>query len=271
MKHAKKMRLVECLEESPGQQKRVSGTTQNVKDEDYSKPQALQNLDFEMEAILNDTSTDTDQKWLLYNQVLQRYLGIIRRIRQGDRIYTGNSSIQSIRYPSTDNSFITVRSDLENNILPQAITSTPVSESLRTGLKSKSGYSPITKRKQRPTKHSFLKKLQRKTPPQGPFYYLADESTSSDPPTLSKPAVLHRRRFFDANRGAKNACNPYCDDNDIEIDTETHNIHTAQYDDDDSDGDDDDDFDNNNVRNGTLTKTPNAGVTGWSESDIKKK
>lgn len=78
------MRLVECLEGNHNQELEPNTYAPNVKDEDYSAPVALQNLDKEMRAILNESTSDTGQKWSLYHQVLQRYLGFIKRMRNGD-------------------------------------------------------------------------------------------------------------------------------------------------------------------------------------------
>lgn len=84
MKYAKKMRLVECLEGDHNQELETNSIPPNVKDEDYSSPAVLQNMDKEMRSILNESTSDTGQKWSLYHQVLQRYLGFIKRIRNGD-------------------------------------------------------------------------------------------------------------------------------------------------------------------------------------------
>lgn len=89
MKHVKKMRLVECSDTHQQQQPIIQ--TPAIKDEEFTAPQTLQNLDQEMKNILNDTSTDINQKWFLYNQVLQRYLGFVRRMREGNGSIQGNT------------------------------------------------------------------------------------------------------------------------------------------------------------------------------------
>lgn len=80
MKHTKKMQLVElgCLKTQDGC---ASSSFNNMRDENYSDPHTLQNMDNEMNLILNDSSVSPDQKWHLYNQALQRYLGFIKRLR----------------------------------------------------------------------------------------------------------------------------------------------------------------------------------------------
>lgn len=83
MKYAKKMRLVEFSENDKQHDQPL---TSCIKDEEYHVPHALQSLDKEMEGILNDSTIDVDQKWLLYHQALQRYLGFIKRTRQSDYV-----------------------------------------------------------------------------------------------------------------------------------------------------------------------------------------
>lgn len=87
------MRLVECDENTTHQPSESKNTAFNVRDEEYSTPRTMQNLDKEMETILNDTTTDIDQKWHLYHQALQRYLGFIKRMRHGD--YTTSNNTQT--------------------------------------------------------------------------------------------------------------------------------------------------------------------------------
>lgn len=85
MKHTKKMQLVEYSEPNT-QPPSVHANRHNVRDEDYPAPSPLQNLDNEMSLILSDATTDIEQKWALYHQALQRYLGFIKRMRQGTSI-----------------------------------------------------------------------------------------------------------------------------------------------------------------------------------------
>lgn len=82
------MRLVECSDTDQRQPPPLS-YTQGIKDEEISSPHTLQTLDKEMQSILSDSATDINQKWGLYNQVLQRYLGFVKRIREGDCTSSG--------------------------------------------------------------------------------------------------------------------------------------------------------------------------------------
>lgn len=74
------MRLVECTDDNQSHHP-VNSYTQILKDEEISSPHTLQNMDKEMKNILADTTTDINQKCLLYHQVLQRYLGFIKRMQ----------------------------------------------------------------------------------------------------------------------------------------------------------------------------------------------
>lgn len=81
MKHAKKMQLVEYREPLTTPQQ-INIYNKPVRDEDYSAPAVLRNLDDKMGLILNNTAIDEGQKWLLYEQTLGRYLGHIKRMHQ---------------------------------------------------------------------------------------------------------------------------------------------------------------------------------------------
>lgn len=124
MKHAKKMRLVECTDDNQPQHP-VNSYTQNLKDEEISQPHTLQNMDKEMKNILADTTTDINLKCLLYHQVLQRYLGFIKRMRVD--IFTPQTSSQEGLEPSSSEDFNTDhRTQRENRA-----TSTPKKSSSR--------------------------------------------------------------------------------------------------------------------------------------------
>lgn len=132
MKYTKKMRLVECSENNNSYSIEPTSTT-FMKNEDYSAPRTLQSLDKEMESILNDDTIDIDQKWILYHQVLQRYLTFIKRIRQGDFDSSANSRSESAVKPLLSEDF---KSDLigQENRFSSAkgitrITSTPKNDS----------------------------------------------------------------------------------------------------------------------------------------------
>lgn len=131
MKYAKKMRLVECTD-NQNELTEPNIRSTNLKDEDYSTPKALQNLDKEMETILNDTTTDINQKWLLYHQALQRYLGFIKRMHYGD--YTSSTGVQAIAAENPANSN-DPNSDLDaqhNRAGVSRTTSTPKNSSRHT-------------------------------------------------------------------------------------------------------------------------------------------
>lgn len=100
MKHAKKMQLVEyrepCAELRP-----INIYTKPARDEDYSAPTVLQNLDDEMGSILSNTTIDAGQKWLLYEQALGRYLRFIKRTRQHPS--SNNEAYGNTTYDSATN------------------------------------------------------------------------------------------------------------------------------------------------------------------------
>lgn len=91
------MRLVECLEGDEYREPPPNVTVHKIRDGDYAIPTALQNLDKEMETILNDTTTDIAQKWPLYHQALQRYLGFVKRMHNESHATGDNISSESIK------------------------------------------------------------------------------------------------------------------------------------------------------------------------------
>lgn len=98
------MRLVECTEDNQPQHP-PNIHTYAIKDEEISSPHTLQNLDKEMNAILGDTTTNINQKCLLYHQVLQRYLGFIKRMRHNEQTSLGNALDESGKDPSSCEEF----------------------------------------------------------------------------------------------------------------------------------------------------------------------
>lgn len=79
MKYAKKMRLVECddneSEKTTHQQKYVY----NLSEETFTKPSTFLDLDSTMRSILSREDITDNEKWLHYNQALQRYLFFIKQ------------------------------------------------------------------------------------------------------------------------------------------------------------------------------------------------
>lgn len=129
MKFAKKMRLVECIDNDQNRSAEPNIHTINVKDEDYLTPKPLQNLDKEMETILNDTTTDINQKWTLYHQTLQRYLGLIKRMRYGD--HNSSTDVHAIAGGNTPSSTV-LNNDLDEKHIRTGVsrtTSTPKNNS----------------------------------------------------------------------------------------------------------------------------------------------
>lgn len=70
MKCAKKMRLVE-VDDIP------NNYSNTITDENYTKPRMLSSLDNKMMEILKSNSLHDFDKWMLYNQTLQRYLKFV--------------------------------------------------------------------------------------------------------------------------------------------------------------------------------------------------
>lgn len=107
------MKLVEYTEDSQPQQP-PNVYTRGFKDEDISAPHTLQNMDQEMKNILADTTTDINEKCLKYHQVLQRYLGFIKRMRHGGHLSSENAYNESEKDPPSCATYSTVFSDQES-------------------------------------------------------------------------------------------------------------------------------------------------------------
>lgn len=78
MKYAKKMKLVECREESTP----TIPDKFDVSDSFFLQPKIVQNLDKSMSEILFNKNLPDNQKWALYNQTLHRYLHFTRQHNQ---------------------------------------------------------------------------------------------------------------------------------------------------------------------------------------------
>lgn len=81
MKFAKKMQLVEINNESVGDTQQ-SQQLKKPSNTGYMEPKTLYDLDSEMHSIINSNSPD-NEKWVLYNQALLRYLHFAAKIRSG--------------------------------------------------------------------------------------------------------------------------------------------------------------------------------------------
>lgn len=75
MKYAKKMKLVECREESTP----TIPDKLEVSDSFFIQPKIIQSLDKSMSEILFNKNMADNQKWALYNQTLHRYLHFTRQ------------------------------------------------------------------------------------------------------------------------------------------------------------------------------------------------
>lgn len=239
MKHTKKMRLVECSVDNH-QEQIPNISTQNVKDEDYFKPRTLQNLDNEMETILSDTTTDIDRKWLLYHQALQRYLGFIKRMRQGGNSNTDN--MQDSSELSRGSVFNTLSGDRESRRFSSHTSSTPKKNDTRLGAMGLSRSTlPIRIQKQFVRQQQRMANSRKKK-----SSTLLDMTMPSDSTTLRKLS-----------------------DGDDEYDDEEYD----EYDGDETgdvyhdliDGDD-----NGNTTAKTATRPSGITVNGWTGSNIKK-
>lgn len=238
------MRLVECMGGEFHQEQAPNICAPNIKDAEYSAPHALQNLDIEMGLILNDASTDIDQKWLLYHQALQRYLRFIKRMRYDESLLPAVSE----KDPSACEPFNTVLRTREpprfssfRNITRHTSTPKKMSVPALNLPAPNRELTPIPKfpersvRKRGATKNLFIR--QRRMRPQNKTPSALHAITVSSGSPLSSP-----------NSDAD-------DDDDDEI-----------FEDVCSQPSDDDGAPTMKI----LTKPPGVDVNGWSKSNIKK-
>lgn len=118
MKHAKKMQLVEYRAPKPSLQP-TNMCNYAPRDEDYTKPYILQKLDNEMSTILSDVTTDISQKWRLYNQALQRYLGFVKRMNQ-NLVIRDNNATGDTPDDAVDNTTVTPDGNYDDDAYHQA-------------------------------------------------------------------------------------------------------------------------------------------------------
>lgn len=89
MKHAKKMILVEA----PNEQNEIIGgekrdlVSKKSFSENYLKTDTIFNLDQELKRTLNRTDLDDHEKWILYNQSLQRFLFFLNEERKNNSLH----------------------------------------------------------------------------------------------------------------------------------------------------------------------------------------
>lgn len=226
------MRLVEYSEASQNEQQQTNILAHNVKDEDYSATHTLQNLDTEMKNILSDNATDINQKWMLYREVLQRYLGFIKRIRQGDckPVTNALTHAENEKSPSKCDLFNTVLNNSETTGLrsPTFGVSTPKNISISN--------LPIRIRKR------ILRHQQRAPKKKGMPARTTAVSSDTTSPTMSG---------MDDD-----------DDDDDEYNDVYDDVMGSQL----SDADDD----SGSATVKTLTSSSGVVVNGWTKSNIKK-
>lgn len=81
MKHAKKMILVEA----PNEEREVLTIIKDYND--ILKPNTIPDLDKDLKNILNRNDIDDREKWMLYNQSLQRYLFFLNEERKKNSVH----------------------------------------------------------------------------------------------------------------------------------------------------------------------------------------
>lgn len=107
------MRLVECEDDADADNHRE---IQTISDAEYSKPKLLQSLDGAMAQILNKKDLSDNEKCVLYNQVLRKYLYIAGN-NNNNRIDTeypkglmnNRDSLDMITQPTVKHFFESVR------------------------------------------------------------------------------------------------------------------------------------------------------------------
>lgn len=97
MKFAKKMKLVDIDDIS--HHSPVQSVSPLPSDEDFVAPRILSILDNSMNSILNRNDMNDGEKWILYNQTLQKYLNYMKNSR------TRNSAVQSDQPKNTSELF----------------------------------------------------------------------------------------------------------------------------------------------------------------------
>lgn len=70
MKHCRKMKLVDCNDNTSS----ITDVSHHVEDEFLKNPHLLSNLDVEMKKIIERNNIPDYDKWIMYNEVLRRYL-----------------------------------------------------------------------------------------------------------------------------------------------------------------------------------------------------
>lgn len=107
MKYAKKMKLVDIDEATSHQSHDSHHTLQS--DTNFVAPRTLSLLDRAMNDILNRCDIPDNEKWMIYNQTLQKFLSYMRNKRTQDTIQnspsTRHKSIQSEQRNHTQNTF----------------------------------------------------------------------------------------------------------------------------------------------------------------------
>lgn len=79
MKHTKRMMLVEAPDETETNKPTSAIVSQNNDPQSYLRSNTIPNLDNELKQILDRRDIPDRQKWLLYNQILQRYLFFLKQ------------------------------------------------------------------------------------------------------------------------------------------------------------------------------------------------
>lgn len=93
MKYTKKMKLVEL---DNGHLENNMQCSSLLSDSNYTAPRVFSTLDELMNKILNAADLSDNDKWILYNQTLQRYLNYMKNInRQKPSIQSESQAIQN--------------------------------------------------------------------------------------------------------------------------------------------------------------------------------
>lgn len=89
MKYAKKMKLVDIDDDT------TRSSSLQPSDSEFMTPRILSTLDGSMNEILSRRDIDDSEKWILYNQTLQKFLNYMKKhvyqINHTHRTYNKNS------------------------------------------------------------------------------------------------------------------------------------------------------------------------------------
>lgn len=119
MKYAKKMRLVE-IDNELNNEHSLNQSKILHSDEKYAEPRVLSALDNMMNNILKQKDMSDSDKWTLYNQVLQRYLALVKK-KDKDVIenkYDSNNEFETSRWSQNTGDMMLFRDSIDTISAP---------------------------------------------------------------------------------------------------------------------------------------------------------